>query len=106
MVAGRNTFQHPCAKRRDYIIDKLSRFSIEHLIESDQVLRNLDATVTQLPHSALREEAAPLAEALAQVQKQRGAGPNVLGTILPVVLSKLEAELVRSTQSGEPDPTE
>jgi hypothetical protein len=106
MVAGRNTFQHPCTKQRDYILDKLINFSIEHLTESDQILRNLDATMAQLPHTALREEAIPLAEELARVQKQRGAGPNVLGTILPAVLSKLEVELVRSNQSGETDPTE
>ena len=30
MVAGRMTFQHPCAQRRDYILDKLIRFSLEH----------------------------------------------------------------------------
>ena len=48
----------------------------------------------------------PLAEDLARVQKRRGAGPNVLGTILPAVLSKLEVKLVRSNPSGEPDPTE
>ena len=106
MVAGRTTFQHPCTKQKDYIINKLIRFSIEHAIDTDQLLRNLDATMAHLPHSAVREEMIPLAEDLARVQKRRGAGPNVLGMILPAVLSKLEVKLVRSNQSGEPDPTE
>ena len=47
----------------------------------------------------------PLAEELARVQKKRGAGPHRLGTILPAVLAKLEVNLIRSTESGEADPT-
>jgi transposase len=106
MVAGRMTFQHPCAQQRDYIFEKLIRFAYEHLTAPDQLLRTLDAAVAQLPRTAHREEAAPLAEELARVQKQRGAGPHPLGTILPAVLAKLEVDLVRSTASGEADPTE
>ncbi len=106
MVAGRMVFQHPCAQRRDYILEKLIKFSIAHSIAPDQHLRSLDATVTQLPCNAHAEEAVPLAKELARVRKQRGAGPQVLGQILPAVLAKLEVNLVRSTQSGEADLTE
>ena len=98
MVAGRMTFHHPCAQQRDYILDKLIKFSLEHSIAPDQLLRSLDAAVAQLPRAAHREEAAPLAEELARVQKQRGAGPQALGKILPAVLAKLEVNLVRSTR--------
>ena len=59
----------------------------------------------RLPRKAHREEAVPLAEELARVQKQRGAGPQRLGEILPAVLAKLGVGLVRSTESGETDPT-
>jgi hypothetical protein len=69
-------------------------------------LRSLDAAVAQLPRNVHAEESAPLAEELARVRKQRGAGPQVLGQILPAILAKLEVNLVRSTQSGEADPTE
>jgi len=106
MVAGRMVFQHPCAQRRDYILDKLIKFAIEHAIVPDQLLRSLDAVVAQLPRDVHPEEAAPLAEELARVRKQRGAGPHVLGQILPAVLAKLEVNLVRSIQSGEADSTE
>jgi hypothetical protein len=106
MVAGRMTFRHPCAQRRDYILDKLIGFSLEHCIAPDQLSRDLDAAVSQLPRTAHREEAVPLTEELARVQKHRGAGPHPLGTILPAVLAKLEVDLVRSTESGEADPTE
>ena len=105
MVAGGKTYRHPCSQQRDYIIQKLIRFSIEHAIETDRLLRNLDAAVARLPRSAHREEAAPLAEELARVQKQRGAGPRRLGEILPVVLAKLGVGTVQSTASGEADPT-
>ena len=46
-----------------------------------------------------------LTEELARVRKRRGAGPQMLGTILPAVLAKREVDLVRSTESGEADPT-
>ena len=72
----------------------------------DQLLRNLDTAVAQLPLTAHREEAAALAEELARVPKSRGTGPRPLETILPAVLAKLEVNLVRSPESGEADPTE
>jgi transposase len=104
MVAGGKTYRHPCSQERDYIIQKLIRFSIDHEISSDQLLRNLDAAVARLPRSAYREEAAPLAEELAQVQTKRGAGPQRLGEILPAVLAKLGVGTVQSKASGEADP--
>jgi hypothetical protein len=105
MVAGRMVVQHPCARQRDSILDKLIRFSHEHSTVPDQLLRTLDAAVAQLPRTAYGEEAVPLAEELARVEKPRGVGPHPLATILPVVLAKLEVNLVRSKESGEADPT-
>jgi transposase len=106
MVAGRMNFQHPCARQRDSILDKLIMFSHEHSTSPDQLSRNLDAAVAQLPRVAYGEEAAALAEELARVPKSRGTGPRLLETILPPVLAKLEVNLVRSPESGEADPTE
>ena len=106
MVAGRMTFQHPCTQQRDSIIDKLIRFSLEHITSPDQLARNLDAAVAQLPRTAHREEAAALAEELARVPKARGTERRLLETILPTVLAKLEVNLVKSPESGEADPTE
>ena len=106
MVAGRTTFRHPCARQRDDVLSKLIRFAVEHAIEPDQLARDLDAATAVLPREACHEEVVALTEELARVRQQRGAGPPVLGTILPAVLAKLEVELVRSTGSGEADPTE
>jgi transposase len=106
MVAGRMAFQHPCARQRDSILDKLIRFSFEHTIAPDQLLRTLDAAVAQLPRTTHREEAAALAEELARAPKSRGTGPRPLAAILAAVLAKLEVNLVRLPESGEADPTE
>jgi transposase len=106
MVAGGTPFRHPCARQHDYVINKMIGFYFEHSVAPDQLSRNLNAAVAQLPRNVYQEEAAPLVEELARVQKKRGAGPHVLSTILPAVLAKLEVELVRSTVSGEADPTE
>jgi transposase len=106
MVAGRMVFRHPFARQGDYVLHKLIRFALEHSIAPDQLLRNLDAAVAQLPPSVHREEAVALAAELARVQKHRGAGPHPLGKILPAVLAKLEVDLVRSKESGEADLTE
>jgi transposase len=105
MVAGRLTYQHPCAKERDYVLEKLIRFSNEHDSAADQLKRNLDAAAGQLPQTAHAEEAASLVEELARVRKQRGTGPQLLSKILPEVLAKLGVRLVTSHESGESDPT-
>lgn len=105
MVAGRQTYQHPSAKDRDYVLGKLIRFSNEHDTAGDQLKRNLEAAVGQLPQTAHAEEAASLVEELARVQKQRGAGPQLLSKILPETLAKLGVSLVTSHESGESDPT-
>ena len=93
-------------RQRDDILNKLIKFAVEHSTAPDQLLRDLDVAVSQLPRTAHHEEAVPLTEELARVQKRRGAGPHPLGTILAAVLAKLEVDLIRSTESGEADPTE
>ncbi len=106
MLAGRQTFEHPCTRQRDYILKKLITFCLDHSIAPDQLLQDLEAAASQLPPAAYPDEAAPLAEELARVQKSRRAGPHPLGTILPALLARLEVDLVRSAESGEADPTE
>jgi transposase len=105
MVAGRMTYRHPCSQHRDYLLTKLMRFSIEHAIAPDQLLRNLDAATAQLPASDHQEEGASLAGEVARLQTKRGSGPKALAEILPAVLAKLGVNLIASTESGEADPT-
>jgi transposase len=106
MVAGRQTYRHPCDQERHSILAKLSRFSEDHGIALEQLQSNLNAAADQLPGETHREEAVCLADELARGQKSRGAGSRCLGKIPPEVLAKLGVPLVRSNESGEPDPTE
>jgi transposase len=105
MVSGRMRFRHPCTQERDYILTKLLRFALDHGIDSEQLLRNLDAAALQLSPSDEREEAKALAEELAQVRNKRGSGPKAIGEILPAVLVKLGIRLISSTPSGEANLT-
>ena len=105
MVAGRMTYRHPCSQRRDYLLTKLMKFSIEHEIVPDQLLRNLDAATAHLPASDHQEEGVSLAGELARLQTKRGSGPKALAEILPAVLAKLGVKLIPSIESGEADPT-
>ena len=101
MVAGRKAYRHPCCQQRDYILKKLLIFHTDNEIGYDQLMRNLDAAVAQLPRSEYREEAVPLADELDRVLKKRGKGPRPLSEILPVVLAKLGVKPVKSPKSGE-----
>jgi transposase len=105
VVGGRQVCRHPCARQRDYILDKLIKFSAEHEIPPDQLRRILTAAADQLPRKARPEEAIPLQDELARVRKHRGAGPRSLGEILSELLAKLGVSLVRSNESGESDLT-
>ena len=105
MVAGQQTFRHPCTQKRDYILTKLIRFALDHSIAPDQLLRNLNAATDQLPPSDHRGEALSLAGEMARAQKKRGSGPKAIGEILPAVLAKLGLSLISSTESGEADLT-
>ena len=81
------------------------RVALDHSIAPDQLLRNLNAAIVQLPPSDHRAEAASLAEEVARLQIKRGSGPKAIGKILPAVLATLGSTLVISTESGEAELT-
>jgi transposase len=101
MVAGRQVFRHPCIQGRHYILDKLSAFHREHGTGSNEVLRDLQAAVGQIPSAEHAVEARPLAEELQRIQDGRRRGPQLLGDILPAVLARLGVGVVQSRESGE-----
>jgi transposase len=106
MVAGQSVYRHPSCQHRHYVLDKLIKFSNDHEIDCAQVLRDLESAVSQLPRSEHRSEAAPLVEELSRTRTRRGAGPRLLGEVLPAILAKLGVDLISSKSSGEVDPTE
>jgi transposase len=103
MVAGGQVFRHPCARRRDSILEKLLSFHQEHQTPPAQILADLEATRQHVPAAEHAAEAAPLSQRLAELPRKRR--PQPLGEILPVVLARWMPRQVECDPSGEPDPT-
>jgi transposase len=104
MVAGRQVFRHPGLQGRHYILEKLTAFYRDHETAGPELLRDLEAAVAQLPRTDYPAEARPLHEELQRIEAGRRRGPQLLGTILPIVLARLGVGAVQSTASGEEDP--
>jgi transposase len=103
MVAGRQVFHHPSLQGRHYILDKLNAFHREHETPMAELMRDLQATMEQVPCSEYAAEARPLAEELEKIKAGRRHGPVALGDVLPIVLARLGVGGVESTESGEKD---
>jgi transposase len=103
IVAGRQVFHHPSIQGRHYILAKLNAFHRDHETPVSEHLRDLQAAIEQVPRSEYAAEAVPLAEELQKIQSGGRRGPQVLGDILPIVLARLGAGRVESTESGARD---
>jgi transposase len=104
IVAGQNPYNHPFAKERNYILEKLITFHREHGTDAAQLLLDLEHAGKQLPECARRQEAVPLEAILNTTKAARKRGPQLLGDILPIVLAKLGAGTLQSNASGETTP--
>lgn len=89
MVAGGKVFDHPAARHRDYVLQKLIAFHHEHQTPALQVQRDLQQAMMQLPPGECAAEAKPLQEELSRIVEKRRRGPQPLGEILPAVLAGL-----------------
>jgi transposase len=105
MVAGGNVFDHPAARQRDYILQKLITFHHQHQTPALQVQQDLRQAGQHLPGGQCAAEAKPLQEELDKIQKNRRRGPQPLGEILPAILAELAARVIQSPSSGTVDPT-
>ena len=101
MVAGRQVFRHPSIQGRHYILDKLNAFHAAHDTDMAAVLRDLHAAIGQIPEREHAAEAKPLEDELRNIQDDHRRGPQLLGDILPIVLTRLGAGVVQSEESGE-----
>ena len=80
--------KHPCFREPDSILEKLRKFHYEHQTAPDQVLTDLEATVTQLPYNTCGREAEVVTKVLeANTPRKRDA--VAVGEILPAVLARL-----------------
>jgi transposase len=105
MVAGGKVFDHPAARRRDYILQKLIGFHQQHQTPALQVQDDLQQARMQLPPGEYAAEAKPLQEELSKIIEKRRRGPQPLGEILPAVLAELTAKMIQSPPSGNAGPT-
>jgi transposase len=101
MVAGGKVFDHPAARQRDYVLQKLIAFHQQHETPALQVQRDLHRSAGHLPAGEHAAEAKPLQEELSRIQEKRRHGPQPLGEILPAVLAALGAAVLQSPGSGE-----
>jgi transposase len=97
IVAGRQVFQHPSQRDRDYILDKLLAFHREHATPPDKTLVDLNAAIGQIPKAEYDNEAAPLKTQYERTRNRRRRNPQPIGDILVVVLAKLGVGTVQST---------
>ena len=104
MVAGQNVFDHPAARQRDYILQKLIAFHHQHLTAALQVQLDLQHAAAHLPPGQHAAEAKPLQEQLSKIHDNR-RGPQPLGEILPLVLAALGVSVIQSPSSGATGPT-
>jgi len=104
MVAGGSVFNHPAARQRDYVLQKLITFHHQHQTPALQVQRDLQQASMQLPAGEHAAEAKPLQEELSRIQDKRRRGPQPLGEILPAVLAALGVNVIQSPPSGRSDP--
>jgi len=105
MVAGGRVFDHPAARERDYVPQKLVAFHHRHQTPAVQVQHDLQQASKQLPPGEHAAEAKPLQEELTKIVEKRRRGPQPLGEILPAVLAALGAGVIQSPPSGSSDLT-
>jgi transposase len=105
MVAGGQVFRHPSCRERHYIIEKLSKFHVDHETAMNQVLCDLRAAAEWIPPAERGAEAKPLQAAMSQAASRHRSGLCRLADVLPQVLAKLEVPLVESKPTGENDHT-
>lgn len=100
IVAGQQLFPHPCLQQEHYILDKLMAFHHDHKTPSEQLQRDLNAAIAQLPRNRYVPEAKPLLERLEELS-QKKRGPQPLKNIIDIVLARLGCLPVQSKSEGE-----
>jgi transposase len=101
MVSARQVFQHPCCQQRDYILEKLMNFHLEHHTAFTQLRVDLQAAKSQLPTSQYAAEASPLRRKQESLRRRRGGEPKAIGEILSSIMADLAVAVSQPAASGE-----
>jgi transposase len=86
MVSGRKLYQHPSRLDRQYVLDKLLTFHLEHDTPPHEILRDLHQAADQIPPHEQAAEAAPLRQ---RYQKYRRSRRHASQPLLPILLAVL-----------------
>lgn len=105
MIAGGQAYRHPSGGTRDYVMQKLMKFYVQHNLTTHETLCDLQKAALHLPEALRAQEAATLSRDLDAARNKRGDGPRRLCEILPAVLAKLGLAYVESDVSGETTST-
>lgn len=98
LVAGRQVFNHPCSRDRDYALDKIVSFHHRYGTAPSRILEDTQTAIEQLPSSALGEERDVLQERLNKMKRRRSCRTEALGEVLTRVLADLTS---RTLESGD-----
>ena len=110
MVAGRRLFDHPAIRGRDAILPKLTAFVLEHDIAPEAARDLLRRAAQQIPPEARPAEAEALRPTLGRRHRRgsiwtRGTGPQLLGDILPELLTWLGLPAAPQPERNPSTPT-
>ena len=104
MVSGRKLYEHPSRLDRGYVLEKLRQFHLDHQTPPQQILRDLQHAIKQLPPEAYPQEAEPLRLAYQKNRRSRRSGPVHIGEILLATLARLGVLELESTESEAQGP--
>jgi transposase len=88
MVSGRRLYHHPSRLDREYVLDKLFAFHLNHGTPPQEILRDLAAAADQIPQHEQAAEAAPLAERYHKCRRSRHTESRPLAALLVAVLAR------------------
>jgi hypothetical protein len=88
MVSGRRLYHHPSRLDREYVLDKLFAFHLDHGTPPHSILRDLTEAAGQIPQPEQAAEAAPLLARYQKCRRSRLAKSQSLGAVLVAVLAQ------------------
>lgn len=99
IVAGRQVFQHPGCRSRDYVLEKLWKFLQPSSTPLSQTMTILQTATAQIPDREFAAEAKPLQQTLEKLMNSR-RGPQPLANLLTLVLARLGVGELQSTSEA------
>jgi transposase len=101
VVAGGQSYRHPCCRQWHYVLEKLTSFHDVHATSYEDTLKDLRSAAVWLPVGAHREERERLTAALAGSSGRRGRRSDRRHQMNQDLLAALSSPEVEYPPSGE-----